>query len=215
MKRKIIVFITLVTALAITGCGSKKEEKKPTKELTVQEIKNIENKYINSTNVFNITDTQIISNNIVFYGKVSKGSIAKHNIVEYIDNYGNLNKTVVVSIAKTGENNNNMISLDESAGVIFDGNTKLNSSIVFKRKDYKGFVIRVEKEVNNIELNKKVKIVIDNKNYNATIVASSYNIDAKWTDIYLITDDNCNYSESKSVTIKELSLTGKMVEQLK
>ncbi len=215
MKRKIIVFITLVTALAITGCGSKKGEKKPTKELTVQEIKNIENKYINSANVFNITDTQIISNNIVFYGKVSKGSIAKHNIVEYIDNYGNLNKTVVVSIAKTGENNNNMISLDESAGVIFDGNTKLNSSIVFKRKDYKGFVIRVEKEVNNIELNKKVKIVIDNKNYNATIVASSYNIDAKWTDIYLITDDNCNYSESKSVTIKELSLTGKMVEQLK
>ena len=209
MKKTFITLLAFITIFTITGCG--KKEEKVVKKLTVDEIREIERKYMNSENVFKIIDTQIISNNIVLYGEVSKGSISKHSIVEYINDYGDISKTVVASTTKYGTDTT--INTNEKYGIIFVGNKKLNASIIFKRKNYNGIIIEVESKVENIESDKKVKVSIDNKEYNATLVASSYNDVEKKTNIYLIMDSNIN--NSKKATIKDLKITGKIVEQLK
>ena len=222
MKKKLVLGLLVFVALfTVTGCGSKKEvvEKKNDEEvkesLTKEDIAKIEKEYLDSANLFFIDSFSGLSTSgITAIGKVNKGSFNRYDVIEYIDNKGNLKKGVISSTSTDKEMNTG-----SSGGILLQGvkeDVIKNSSILFKRENYNGIMISVQSDISNsIKDKSTLKINIDGKDYNTDLVAYHVNDDIYWTYISVLFNDEIEVSRENEIKIVDANVTGKLHQTIK
>ena len=222
MKKKLVLGLLVFVALfTITGCGSKKEvvEKKNDEEvkesLTKEDIAKIEKDYLDSDNLFSIDSFSGLSTSgITAIGKVNKGSFNRYDVIEYIDNKGNLKKGVISSTSTDKE-----MTIGSSGGIFLQGvkeDTIKNSSILFKRENYNGIMISVQSDISDsIKDKSTLKVNIDGKDYNTDLVAYHVNDDIYWTYISVLFNDEIEVSRENEIKIVDANVNGKLTQILK
>ena len=222
MKKKILAGLLLfVTLFTITGCESKKENidnnnNNDVKEsLTKDDIAKIEKDYLDSDNLFTFDSISGLSTSgVTVIGKVNKGSFDKYDVVEYIDNYGELKKGVISSTSSDKE-----VALGSSGGIMLQGikeDVVKNSSIVFKRKEYNGIIVSVQSDISNFIKDKSnLKVNIDGKDYNMELIAFSLNDTINWTYVSLIMNEEIKISDGAEIKIVDANVSGKLYQSLK
>ena len=222
MKKKLILGLLIFVALfTITGCGSKKEdvEKKNNEEvkesLTKEDIAKIEKDYLDSDNLFTIDSFSGLSTSgIIAIGKTNKGSFNRYDIVEYIDNKGDLKKGVISSTSTDNE-----ITTGSSGGIMLQGvkeDAVKNSSIVFKRENYNGIIISIQSDISNyIKDKSSLKVNIDGTDYNADLIAYSVNDTTNWTYVSITFNDEIKVSRENEIKIIDANVNGKLYQTLK
>ncbi len=239
MKKKLVSGLLVFVALfAITGCGSKKEvvEKKNNEEvkeslteeesakteneevkeaLTKEDIAKIEKDYLDSDNLFSIDSFSGLSTTeITACGKASKGSFNRYDVIEYIDNKGDLKKGVISYVSTDKE-----MTAGSSGGISLQGvkeDTIKNSSILFKRENYNGIMISVQSDISDsIKDKSTLKVNIDGKDYDTDLVAYHVNDDIYWTYVSVLFNDEIEVSRENEIKIIDANADGKFYQALK
>ena len=224
----LIIVIALIVGFVII---SNKNDKKPNEEtprveknsITKDEFVEIENQYLQSSNVFNIESVSAFSR-VVVNGNVSKGSFSESDIVEFVDQYGKLRKSPVISI-ETFKIDNGTIVEGNSGGMLISSISKedLNySTIIFKNENYNGIDVSFyynESELDKIEnyfkSKDKINITINDNIENSYIIAYYINDDIKTVHLYLILHSDNTYLINDNVKINDLNISGEIGNLLK
>lgn len=164
---------------------------------------------------------------IVVTGTVSKGHFSQYDIIEFVDQYGNLRKLPILAsqlsqnvrkgnlddIATEGTNAKLIIPLIDREDLIY-------SSILFKNQNYNGIEISFyydESDYNKIKEyfqgKDRIDITINGNSESADIIfyeeAISHNI-----NLYLILDSNNKYSKNDEVKINDLNTKDCRIDNL-
>jgi hypothetical protein len=224
----LIVVIGLIVGLVIIA---NKKGKNPTEEapqveknsITKDEFVKIENQYLQSSNVFNIESVSSFSR-IVVTGNVSKGNFSEYDIVEFIDQYGKLRKSPILSI-ETFKIDNKTIVEGNSGGMLISSISKedLNySTIIFKNENYNGIDVSFyynESELDKIEnyfkSKDKINITINDNIESSEIITYYINDDIKTVHLYLILNSDNTYLTNDNVKINDLNILGQIENLLK
>lgn len=224
----LIVVIGLIVGFVIIA---NKKDKKPAEEapqveknsITKDEFVKIENQYLQSYNVFNIESVSSFSS-VVVTGNVSKGSFSEYDIVEFVDQYGKLRKSPILSI-ETFKIDNKTIVEGNSGGMLIPSISKedLNySTIIFKNENYNGIDVSFyynESELDKIEnyfkSKDKINITINDNIENSDIIAYYINDDIKTVHLYLILNSDNTYLINDNVKINDLNISGEIGNLLK
>lgn len=194
--------------------------------ISEEEFKEIEDQYRQSTNIMSIEDIYEMTR-IVVTGTVSKGHFSQYDIIEFVDQYGNLRKLPILAsqlsqnvrkgnlddIATEGTNAKLIIPLIDREDLIY-------SSILFKNQNYNGIEISFyydESDYNKIKEyfqgKDRIDITINGNSESADIIfyeeAISHNI-----NLYLILDSNNKYSKNDEVKINDLNTKDCRIDNL-
>lgn len=184
--------------------------------ISEEEFKEIENQYRQSTNIMSIEDISEMTETIVI-GPVNKGSFSRNEIIELIDQYGNLRKLPIVAIDSFRGAIDDTVSEGTSASVALPSISKedlIYSSILFKNQNYNGIVISFfydNSDYNKIEEyfqgKDRIDITINGNSESADIISyreETYaSSGAVW--LYLILDSDNKYSKNDEVKINDLN----------
>lgn len=233
-KMNLGLIIGIVVIIGLIVCGTivfNKNDKNSNEEnsqaeqnsITKDEFVQIENQYLESSNIFNIDSVSDFSRAVVT-GNVSKGSFSEYDIVEFVDQYGKLRKSPIISI-ETFKIDNKTIVEGNSGGMLISSISKedLNySNIIFKNKNYNGIDIYFyynESELDEIEnyfkSKDKINITINDNIENSDIIAYYINDDIKTIHLYLILNSDNTYLINDNVKINDLNISGEISNLLK
>lgn len=169
-----------------------------------------------------IEDISEMTETIVI-GPVNKGSFSRNEIIELIDQYGNLRKLPIVAIDSFRGAIGDTVSEGTSASVVLPSISKedlIYSSILFKNQNYNGIEISFyydESDYNKIKEyfqgKDRIDITINGNSESADIIfyeeAISHNI-----NLYLILDSNNKYSKNDEVKINDLNTKDCRIDNL-
>ncbi len=238
----IVIFMIAVVLIIVIVITSSKKEEKPKEEvskeeapkveqtpITKEEFLEIENQYLQSENIFNIeegdTGVQVISENgIVIVGTGKKGTFTRNDIVEFVDQYGELRKAPIIA-TEAFRTEDEFVREGSSAAVMLPPTDKddfVYTSIIFKNEIYNGIEVsisdsslefeEIEKYLNS---NPKFDITINGTVENATIVTYYHNRNVNDTRLYLILNSNNVYSVNDEVKINNLNISGEIENLLR
>lgn len=236
-KKKLGLIIGVIVLIIVIGLivgfviASNNKAKKPTEEtpqvennsITKDEFLEIENQYLQSSNIFNIESVSAFSR-VVVNGNVSKGSFSEYDIIEFVDQYGKLRKSPIISI-ETFKIDNGTIVEGNSGGMLISSISKEDltySTIIFKNENYNGIDVSFyynESELDKIEnyfkSKDKINITINDNIENSDIIAYYINDDIKTVHLYLILNSDNTYLINDNVKINDLNISGEIGNLLK
>lgn len=181
--------------------------------ISEEEFKEIEDQYRQSTNIMSIEDISEMTKTVVM-GPVNKGSFSRNEIIELIDQYGNLRKLPIVAIDSFRGAINDTVSEGTSASVVLPSISKedlIYSSILFKNQNYNGIEISFyydESDYNKIKEyfqgKDRIDITINGNSESADIISYEEAIYDN-ISLYLILDSDNKYSKNDEVKINDLN----------